>query len=67
MRKVKFISDGYPDAGHLKSALGIAKEHAGDMSIGEIKHFGSGDNQTILKIQDTNDILLILNDDSKSE
>jgi hypothetical protein len=66
MKKVKFISDGFPDVGHLKSALEIAKEHSADMSIGELKHFGSGDYQTILKIQDSNDILLVLTDLTKT-
>jgi len=62
MRKVKFISDGFPDEGHIISALQIAKGKVGEMSIGDVKYFGVGSLQTILKIQDNNDILLVMTD-----
>lgn len=65
MRMVKFACTGFPNDRHLQSALEIAKEHAAEMSIGDTKKFGNSNFQTTLKIQDNNDILLVLVDTEK--
>jgi len=68
MRKIKFCSaTGFPDSTHLQHALELAKEHAPEMSIGAVKKFGASNLQTTLKIQDNNDILLVLVDTNKLE
>jgi len=65
MRKVKFISLGFPDENQLIAALNFAKTKACEMSIGEKKQISLDFLQTTLKIQDNNDILLIMIDTSK--
>lgn len=65
MRKFKLVSNGFPDVRHMKSALEIAKEHSGEMSIGDEMQFGTGNFKTVLKIQETDDILVVLFDEEK--
>lgn len=60
MRLVKFVSTGLPDKNHMQSAIEIANKYMGEMSLGEKKEFGTGNFRTTLKIQDNNDVLLVL-------